>query len=71
MTEKVLYKSLRIGKGPTQIVPTVQYLAEDDNLNNGTGRLTYVKFELKCTKSLVPRWLANTPPIVPSKTSKL
>ncbi len=41
MTEKVLYKSLRIGKGPTQIVPTVQYLTEDDNLNNGTGRLTY------------------------------
>ncbi len=24
-----------------QIVPTVQYLTEDDNLNIGTGRLTY------------------------------
>ncbi len=24
-----------------QIVPTVQYLRKDDNLNNGTGRLTY------------------------------
>ncbi len=24
-----------------QIVPTVQYLTEDDNLKNGPGRLTY------------------------------